>query len=109
MNGYYHIEEKRIVIRQDLTPDQKSKTCLHEIAHAVLQAKGNGFSREAQELIAESVAFVVCGHFGLDASEYSFGYLSSWKGDDVKMNELGAVIQEIATGLIEKVDSRLVL
>ena len=50
--------------------------------------------------MAESVALVVCGHYGLDTSDYSFVYLSSWKGDDSKMQEIGAVVQEIASGFI---------
>jgi len=86
MNGYYHIEDRRIVIKKDNTSDQKTKTLIHEVAHATMHLKGldKNLNREEQELVAESVAFVVCGEYGLDTSEYSFGYLSSWKGDDVR-------------------------
>jgi hypothetical protein len=105
LNGYYHIEEKRIVIRRDLTPDQKAKTCIHEIAHALLYQRNEQFSREAHELIAESVAYVVCSQVGLDTGEYSFGYLASWKGDEVKMEEIGAVVQEVAGEVVGRVDA----
>ena len=27
---------------------------------------------------AESIAYIVCNHFGLDTSEYSFTYIASW-------------------------------
>ena len=50
-------------------------------------------SREEQELVAESVAYVVCGENGLDTAEYSFGYLSSWKGEEGKMTEIGEIVQ----------------
>ena len=103
LNGYYHIEEKRIVIRRDLTPDQKAKTVVHEIAHALLYQRNEQFSREAHELIAESVAYVVCSHVGLDTGGYSFGYLASWKGDEGKMQEIGAVVQDVAGGIIGNV------
>jgi len=76
MNGYYHLEEKRIVIKRDNSPDQKAKTVVHEIAHATMHLKG------------------------LDTSEYSFGYLASWKGDEGKMQEIGVVVMEISDGLI---------
>jgi antirestriction protein ArdC len=107
INGYYHIEEKRIVIKQDLTPDQKAKTVVHEIAHATMHLKGldKNLSREEQELVAESVAFVVCGEYGLDSSEYTFGYLSSWKGDEGKMQEIGAVVQNVAREVVGRVDA----
>jgi len=102
MNGYYHIEEKRIVIKKNNSLDQKAKTVVHEIAHALLHQRKEEFSREAEELIAESVAFVVCSHFDLDASEYSFGYLASWKGNEVKMDEIGGVVQEVVGDVIER-------
>ena len=105
LNGYYHIEEKRIVIRRDLTADQKAKTCVHEIAHATMHLRGldKNLSREEQELVAESVAFVVCGEHGLDSSDYTFGYLASWKGDEKKMQEIGAVVMEVAVGVINAI------
>ena len=34
---------------------------------------------------AESVAYTVCQHFGIDTSEYSFGYIAGWSsGKDMK-------------------------
>ena len=31
-----------------------------------------------REVQAESVAYAVCQHYGLDTSEYSFGYVAGW-------------------------------
>jgi antirestriction protein ArdC len=103
MNGYYHIEERRIAIKASLTSDQKCKTIIHEIAHATMHIRGldKNLTRDEQELVAESVAFVVCGEHGLDSSDYTFGYLSSWKGDDGKMQEIGTIVMEVAGGLID--------
>lgn len=57
--------------------------------------------------MTESVAFVVCAHLGRDSSDYLFGYLASWKGDDVKMEKVGAVVREVAGGLIERIEKGL--
>jgi hypothetical protein len=62
-------------------------------------------NREEQELVAESVAFVVCGENGLDTADYSFGYLSSWKGDEGKMQAAGAMVIEISGVVIEQAKS----
>ena len=73
------------------------------LSHAILHTKQHEFSRDAEELIAESVAYVVCSQVGLDTGEYSFGYLASWKGDDLKMEEIGAVVLDVAGEVIKRV------
>ena len=37
--------------------------------------------RGTREVEAESIAYVVCQHYGLDTSEYSFPYIAGWAGD----------------------------
>lgn len=82
-NGYYSHAEQRIVLRPELSEIQTIKTLVHEIAHALLH-NPNGVppeerkSRNEKEVEAESVAYVVCQHFGIDTSEYSFGYVAGW-------------------------------
>nr|PZN06526.1 MAG: hypothetical protein DIU64_13805 [Caldicoprobacter oshimai] len=62
---------------------QKSKTLIHEWAHGILHGDFVAkFDRRQIELEAESVAFSVCHVLGLDTSEYTFGYLASWGGED---------------------------
>lgn len=82
-NGYYSYAEQRIVLRPGLSEIQTIKTLVHEIAHALLhdpdevppeERKG----RNEKEVEAESIAYVVCQHFGIDTSEYSFGYVAGW-------------------------------
>ena len=67
-----------------------------------LRSMDKDLSREEQEVVGEGVAYVVCSQVGLDTGDYSFGYLSSWKGDEGKMEEIGFVVLEIANPLIEK-------
>ena len=44
-----------------------------------------------KEVEAESVAYVVCNHFGLDTSDYSFSYIASWSSGK-EMSELRSSI-----------------
>ena len=58
---------------------------------------------------AESVAYAVCQHYGLDTSDYSFGYVAGWSsGKDLK--ELKASLETIRTTaheLITTIDGHL--
>lgn len=82
-NGYFSSAEKRIVLRPGMSQIQTVKTLVHEIAHAKLHdAKavppGERKQRREKEVEAESIAYVVCQHFGIDTSDYSFGYVAGW-------------------------------
>ena len=61
--------------------------------------------RAAKEVIAESVSYIVLGHFGIDTGDYSFGYLLTWDTDDGKQfrQELGQ-IQKVASTIIERLE-----
>ena len=83
-NGYYSHTDQRIVVRDGLAELQRVKTAIHEIAHAMLHAKGAeeaDADRSTREVQAESVAYVVCRALGLDTSDYSFGYVAGWSSD----------------------------
>lgn len=91
-NGYFSSVENRIVLRPGLSQIQTIKTLVHEIAHVKLHAPEKvlpeeGKERYEKEVEAESVAYVVCQHFGVDTSEYSFGYIAGWSRD----KELGVL------------------
>ena len=84
--GYCDHAEGRIVIRPGLSQKQTLKTLVHEIAHAKLHPPADILDtarpkRSTRELEAESVAYVVCQHFGIDTSGYSFGYVADWTRD----------------------------
>lgn len=81
--GYASFQEQRIVIRPGMSQMQTIKTLVHEIAHAKLHDPAHlspeeRKQRREKEVEAESVAYVVCQHFGLDTSKYSFGYIAGW-------------------------------
>ena len=117
-HGYYHLTEKRIAIQEGMSELQTLKTAIHEIAHSKLHAidpeapaieqadRPDSRSREVQ---AESVAYAVCQHYGLDTSDYSFGYVAGWSsGKDLK--ELKASLETIratAHELITTIDGHL--
>lgn len=114
-HGYFSPPEQRIAIRWNMPELQTIKTLIHEIAHAVLHAwpdgkkPENGPDRHTKEVQAESVAYVVCQHFGLETSDYSFGYVAGWsKGRDLP--ELKAsleVIRTTAHNLITQITDKL--
>ena len=84
--GYCDHAEGRIVVRPGLSQKQTLKTLVHEIAHAKLHAPADILDtarpkRSTRELEAESVAYVVCQHFGIDTADYSFGYVADWTRD----------------------------
>jgi len=79
-----------ITILPGMSQAQTIKTMIHEVAHSKLHALPveNGIvtgqhtkGRPVRELEAESVAYVVCQRFGIDTSDYSFGYVAGWARD----------------------------
>ncbi|MBD5558885.1 MAG: ImmA/IrrE family metallo-endopeptidase [Clostridia bacterium] len=74
--------KRRIVISPDLSEAMTIKTIIHEIAHARLHGGTPLLPREIREMQAESVAWIVCAHLGIDAGSYSYGYLISWGAVD---------------------------
>lgn len=75
-NGFF--DRERIAVRKGMSEIQTIKTLIHEAAHAILHSTPEEKTRETKEVEAESVAYTVCSHFGIDTSEYSFGYIASW-------------------------------
>jgi hypothetical protein len=53
---------------------------------------------------AESVAYTVCQHYGLDTSEYSFGYIAGWSANK-ELPELKASLAFIRSQAAEIIDS----
>lgn len=78
---------RRIRVARSAAPAQAAKTLAHEIAHALLHEGCD--DRALAELEAESTAYVVCRHLGLDTSDYSLGYVSTWAGGtDVALRQI---------------------
>lgn len=70
--GYWHPGGREIGVRADLAGVAELKTLAHETAHCLADHR-SGVERRDAETVAESTAFVVLNHYGIDTSGYSFG------------------------------------
>ena len=112
-HGYYHLEDKRIALDEGMSELQTLKTAIHEIAHAKLhdidlnasaEERANRPDKRTREVEAESVAYTVCQHYGLDTSDYSFGYVAGWSSGR-EMSELKSSLETIRATAAEIIDS----
>ena len=112
--GYYDREAKRIAVQENMSESQTLKTMIHEVAHSKLHSKEveqdeqMRKDRNTKEVEAESIAYTVCQHFGVDTSDYSFGYIAGWSsGRDTKelrasMDTIRRTASELITGIEEQ-------
>jgi len=117
--GYYDREAKRIAVQENMSESQTLKTMIHEVAHSKLHSKEveqdeqKRKDRNTKEVEAESVAYTVCQHFGIDTSDYSFGYIAGWSsGRDTKelrssMDTIRRTASELITGIEEQLQELL--
>lgn len=112
--GYYSQTEKRIAIQEGMSEVQTVKTVLHEMAHQKFHAKevvakSDDKSRRSKEVEAESVAFVVCQHYGIDTSDYSFGYVAGWSAgkETPELKTSLQTIRDAASQMIHAIDDKL--
>ena len=111
-HGYYHLEDKRIAIDEGMSELQTLKTAIHEIAHAKLhdidlnapKDEQPRVDRRTREVEAESVAYTVCQHYGLDTSDYSFGYVAGWSSGR-ELSELKSSLETIRSAAAEIINS----
>ena len=109
--GYYDREAKRIAVQENMSESQTLKTMIHEVVHSKLHSKEveqdeqMKKDRNTKEVEAESIAYTVCQHFGIDTSDYSFGYIAGWSsGRDTKelrssMDTIRRTASELITGI----------
>ncbi len=112
--GLYSRQDNAITILKGMSEQQTLKTIFHEMAHSELhnveKLLETPLKRSTRELQAESVAFVVASHYGLDTSDYTFGYLASWSQDKVGLSDLEGqikIVQKEADSLISRIDETL--
>ena len=116
-HGYYHLEDRRIAIQEGMSEIQTVKTAIHEIAHAKLHAIKPDVNtspeekkdRLTKEVEAESVAYTVCQRYGIETSDYSFGYIAGWSSDKETKELKGSLdtIRRTAAEMIESIDAKL--
>lgn len=110
--GFYSQVEKRIAIQEGMSEVQTVKTAIHEMAHQKLHAiehSDKNMSRNSKEVEAESVAYTVCQHYGIDTSDYSFSYVAGWS-EGKEMPELKAsldTIRRAASEMTSSIDEKL--
>lgn len=109
-DGYYHIEDKRIAIREGMSEVQTISAAIHEVAHSLLHNREmekelqaqqgenakpmNPKDRNTEEVEAESTSFAVCSYYGIQTAENSLGYIATWsKGKELA--ELRASLETI--------------
>ena len=114
--GYFDREARRIAVQENMSESQTLKTMIHEVAHSMLhnkeveQDEQTRKDRNTKEVEAESIAYTVCQHFGVDTSEYSFGYIAGWSsGRDTKelkssMDTIRRAASELITGIEEQLE-----
>ena len=118
--GYFSLKDRKIVVQKDMTQVQTLKTLIHEIAHSKLhdypldKSDENGMERKdkrTKEVEAESVAYTVCQHFGVDTSDYSFGYIAGWSSgkelDELKSSMM--TIRKTASEIISDMNTEIAM
>ncbi len=116
-HGYYSLADKRIAVQEGMSEQQTLKTLIHEISHAKLHDydlkappdERPDIDRETMECQAESIAYTVCQHYGLDTSDYSFGYVAVWSsGRELKeLRSSLEIIRDTAAEVIDSVEDQL--
>ena len=115
--GFFSPTENRIAVQEGMSESQTLKTMVHETAHSMLHSKEVDSDilvpvkdRNTKEVEAESIAFTVCSHFGIDTSEYSFGYIAGWSsGRDMKeLKSSLDTIRKTASELIMGIEGQLI-
>jgi pimeloyl-CoA synthetase len=102
-NGDISYRERWIRVRVDMAPSQQAKTMSRELGHVLLEDEAIT-DRPLAELMAESIASMVCAACGIDSSDYRFGYVATWScgGDEAiaAIKAVGTRIQRVANELL---------
>ena len=113
MDGYFSPKSQSITLREGMSEVQTVSAAVHEIAHAKLHnyglqqaAERKAKSRNAEEVEAESISFMVCAYFGIETGANSFGYVATWS-KKAELPEFRAsldTISKTANGIITDVE-----
>ena len=113
VDGYFSPKSQSITLREGMSEVQTVSAAVHEIAHAKLHnyglqqaAERKAKSRNAEEVEAESISFMVCAYFGIETGANSFGYVATWS-KNAELPEFRASLDTIgktANGIITDVE-----
>ena len=107
VNGWTAPQDRLVVLANDLEPAQATKTLAHELGHIRANHAGrfpdygvDRTCRGAAEVEAESIAYIVTSHLGMNPAAYSVPYIAGWADDlDVLRHHMSTVVT-IAQGLL---------
>ena len=94
LNGWCDFTNKELVIDKNMPNAQTIKTIIHEIGHMFAHEDfSQGLPRALKETEAESIAYVVSHHLGIDTSSYSIGYVTGWSNNEefILLDSVGRV------------------
>lgn len=104
--GYYDARKHEVVVGQDMADDQAAAVLVHEAVHAVHGVRKILVGQEHAETVAESTAFVVLHHFGLDTARFSFPYVAGWAQDKDLLTQNLSAIQQTAHAMISGIEQQ---
>ncbi len=108
--GLFGVSKGGIVEVDNTHPTgQQAKTLAHELAHEALHKTNRGaLTRSMAELEAESVAYVVCMHCGLDVEVRASRYIALWDGDSKALRASLDRISKTARDIIDDLDHKAI-
>lgn len=105
VNGETRHKSRSIILAPNLSGQMRVKTLAHEMAHAILHR--HAFNQQEAEVEAESVAYLVCDHLGVDSSAYTYGYVASWAQERTVLDSVldgNLNVYKAATEILERLD-----
>ncbi len=106
VHGYLRRTENLVVVDSRCSGAMSAKVVAHELGHAFdpwLRENPDAYAahRGDCEAVAESVAYVVCAAYGIDAGPSAVGYVASWTvGDAAKVRELAERIDTAVAAIL---------
>ena len=98
--------DRRIHIRRDATPEQAITALAHQLGHVLLHGEIAYLGRSGtvpcqgiRKVEADSVAYLVAAHLGIDAPAITFPHVSSWAGTGPRAHP-DATIQAVASRVL---------
>ena len=102
--GHTSVSSRIVRVRDDLSPAAQAKTMVHELAHITME---HDHSDARSETEAESTAYLVMSHLGIDSGTYSFGYVSGWAEDINVVQRSAEAIRRTADQICSRLDEKL--
>lgn len=111
VNGWTAPDDRLVVLAEDLAPAQATKTLAHELGHI----RANHASRfpdyridrtcrGAAEVEAESIAYIVTTHLGMETAAYSVPYIAGWADDLDALRHHMSTVVTVAQGLLRELE-----